>query len=285
MSQPIEQLAERLCDEIASYESVAIAFSGGVDSAVVAKAAHHALGDRAVAVTGTGPALAEIERETAVAVAEHIGIRHLEVVPDELADAGYVANEGDRCYFCKSRLYDVATPVARELGLNVVVNGTNADDLGDYRPGLRAATERHVRSPLAELGIVKADVRRLAALWDLPVWDKPASPCLASRLAPGVEVTAERLARVEQAEAIVRDATGLADLRVRVEAGDLARIEIPAESLAVAAQILVDPAVVSHIHGLGFRSVSLDLLGLRSGNLNALVPLEMADSATPATSD
>ena len=263
--------AARLAEFLSQFDGAAVAFSGGVDSAVVAKAAALAFGDRAVAVTGTGPALSAEERETARRVAAEIGIRHVEVDPGELSDGGYVANAGDRCYFCKRSLYRVSAPVAERMGLPVVLNGTNADDLGDYRPGLAAASEAGVRSPLAECGLDKAAVRRLAAMWGLSVRDKPASPCLASRIAPGVEVTRDRLAMVEAGEAAVRRRLGVAEFRVRLEAGDLARIELPPDALVAA----VDSrgGLVADLTAAGFRRVTLDLAGFESGNLNALVPL------------
>lgn len=279
MSDPIAPIAARLVESIAVYGSVGVAFSGGVDSSVVAQAARLALRDSAIAVIGVGPALAAVELKTARSVAAAIGIELIEVEPDELASAGYVANAGDRCYHCKTRLYDATRTVAAKRGLAVVANGTNKDDLGDYRPGLVAAGEHSVRSPLVELGIGKSGVRALAEFWQLEVWDKPASPCLASRIAPGVEVTGERLSRIEQAEEIVRNATGLRELRVRIEQNELARIEVPHGDLARVAGILVRDNVAKSVQKLGFRRVTLDLAGLQSGNLNELVPLQFAESA------
>lgn len=275
----IAELADRLVDSIRPLGSVAVAFSGGVDSAVVAKAAALALGSNAVAVTGIGPALSGRDRADAVASAAQIGIRHVEVTPDELSNEGYVANEGNRCYFCKTELYEVTKRWAVEHGIKVIANGTNADDLGDYRPGLTAADERGVQSPLADLEIGKAKVRRLAAFWDLNVADKPASPCLASRIAPGVEVTAERLQRIEAAEALVREWTGLQELRVRIEAHDLARIELPQDKIPSAFELLLKNNASETLKTLGFRAVTVDLAGFTSGSLNALVPLAVAEFA------
>lgn len=279
MTQSIEATAAELCSLIAEWRSVCVAFSGGVDSSVVAKAAYLAVGDRSVAIVGVGPALAGSDLETARQVAGHIGIELREVTPNELASAGYVSNAGDRCYFCKTALYESCNLVAAQLELATIANGTNSDDLGDYRPGLVAAAEFEIRSPLAELQIDKLQVRELARFWNLPVWDKPASPCLASRIAPGVEVTASRLQMVEHAEAIVRRLTGFADLRVRVESGDLARIEVPARHLESAFLKIQSADTVEELKSLGFRRVTFDLEGLQSGNLNALVPLEVAKSA------
>ena len=263
--------ADRLLAHVASYGSAAVAFSGGVDSLVVACAAVRAFGDAAVAVTGVGPALATREREDAKRTAAEIGIHHVEVTPDELSDAGYVANAGDRCYFCKQSLYRVSRSLLESLGVETLLNGTNADDTGDYRPGLRAAAEAGVRSPLLECGFGKAAVRGIARAWGLAAAEKPASPCLASRIAPGVSVTAERLRRIDAAEECVRELLGVFEFRVRLEAGELARIEVPADCLSQAVSHSTE--LVRELRGLGFRRVTLDLAGFESGNLNMLVPL------------
>ena len=182
MMPDLDVKREKLLERIRGYESCAIAFSGGVDSAVVAKAAQLALGARAVAVTATSPSLAEGELSQATDLAAQIGIRHEVIETNELADARYVQNGVDRCYFCKTELYSHLDKLLDRLQVEVIINGANVDDLGDYRPGMRAAEEHQVRSPLAECGLAKDDIRRLAALWELPVWDKPAMPCLASRV-------------------------------------------------------------------------------------------------------
>ncbi|TWT48846.1 ATP-dependent sacrificial sulfur transferase LarE [Botrimarina hoheduenensis] len=268
-----EILAARLVETIRTYGSCAVAFSAGVDSAVVLKAAHLALGDQALAVTGVGPALAEGELAAAQELAALLGVEHLAVATDEISDAGYIANATDRCYHCKTELYTHLERVAQQRGLREIANGSNTDDLGDYRPGLRAADERRVRSPLVECGIDKADVRRLAAYWELPVAEKPAAPCLASRLAYGVQVTPERLARVDAAERYLRQ-LGLREVRVRHHADDLGRIEVPLEWIARLAEPAVREPLVAELTRLGFKAVTLDLSGFRSGNLNTLVPLE-----------
>jgi uncharacterized protein len=262
-----------LLDTLASYESCAVAFSGGVDSAVVAKAAQLALGDRAVAVTGTSASLAEGELEAARALAQQIGIRHVELPTDELASPAYAANAPDRCYHCKTELYSQLVGRRGELAVNVIVNGANADDTTDYRPGMRAADEHHVHSPLAACEITKAEVRQLAAEWDLPVADKPASPCLSSRIAYGQQVTPERLAMVDRAEQLVRQ-LGLANVRVRYHAGDLARIEVPVHAITMLADPTVRQELSAGIRRLGFKFVTLDLVGIRSGSLNDVIPVE-----------
>jgi uncharacterized protein len=273
MVNDIAQQREQLLATLAGYGSCVVAFSGGVDSAVVAKVAQLALGESAVAVTGVGEALAAGELEEAREVARLIGIRHLERETEELARPGYVENSPTRCYHCKTELYTHLEDVARELGFAVIVNGANVDDLGDYRPGMTAAREHQVRSPLAECGFTKQDVRQLAAEWELPVWDKPATPCLASRIAYGQQVTPERLRMIDAAEQHLRS-LGLREVRVRYHEGDLARLEVPAAAIARLAEESIRTALVSRLYELGFKFVTLDLAGFRSGSLNTLVPAE-----------
>lgn len=252
---------------------MAVAFSGGIDSTVVAQAAFLALGERAVAVTADSPSVPRTELEEARRLARQIGIRHEVVSTQEFSDPDYVRNDGTRCYFCKSELYERIETLLPRLGVSVICSGANLDDQGDYRPGLKAAAEHHVRHPLQEAGFTKADVRALARAWGLPTWDKPASPCLSSRLAPGVEVTHERTARVEAAEAYLH-ALGYRECRVRLHEGELARIEVPAAELARLLDPAVRDALVRRLEELGFKFVTLDLRGFRSGSLNTLVSLE-----------
>lgn len=269
----IQAIADRLTAAIAGLGSCAVAFSAGVDSTVVAQAARLALGDRAVAVVGVGAALPAGELEAARDLAARIGIRLVEQPTEEIDNADYQANAPDRCYHCKTELYTHVKQVAADLGLAALLNGANADDTGDHRPGMRAATEHAVRSPLLEAGLGKATVRALAKHWGLPVWDKPAAPCLASRIAYGQEVTPERLAMVDGAEQRLRS-LGLRELRVRYHEGDLARIEVPTDQIARLASDEVRRSLVSDLRGLGFKRVTLDLAGFESGNLNTLVSLE-----------
>ena len=269
---------DRLLDILRACGRVAVAYSGGVDSAVVAKAAQLACGDKAVAITAVSASLASGEREAAESLAAQIGIRHRVIATDEFSNPDYLKNAPDRCYFCKTELY---TRLERLLcdgsgalpEFDVVVNGANLDDRGDYRPRMQAAREHAVRSPLIEAGLNKADVRQLAAHWELPVWDKPATPCLSSRIAYGLAVTPERVERVDRAEQFLRQQFGLREFRVRHEAGDLARIEVPIDALP---RLISDPArraISEKLHSLGFKYVSLDLDGFRSGSMNAVVPL------------
>jgi uncharacterized protein len=273
VSTELDLKRERLLEILRGCERVVVAFSGGIDSTVVAKAAFLAVGDRAVAVTADSPSVPRSEVEDARRLAREIGIRH-EVVPtDEFEDPNYVRNDGSRCYYCKSELYSRIEMRLPELGSPVVCSGANLDDLGDYRPGLVAAAEHAVRHPLQEAGFSKADVRALARSWGLPTWDKPASPCLSSRLAPGVVVTRERTARVEAAEVYLR-ALGFRECRVRLHEGELARIEVPEDGLARLADPEVRDGLARRLKELGFQFVTLDLEGFRSGSLNALVSLE-----------
>lgn len=255
-------------------KAVAVALSGGVDSAVVAKAAHLTLGHAAVAFTADSPSVSRRDIETAREVAALIGIRHEILQTNEFERPEYRANDGTRCYHCKSELYLRVASRLGEFGLAVVCSGANRDDLGDFRPGLTAATEKGVRHPLIEAGLGKAEVRALARSWNLPVWDKPASPCLSSRLAPGVEATPERVARVEEAENFIRD-LGYHDCRVRVHPGELARVELPQEKLDGFFLEGHAGEARRRLEALGFRFVTIDLGGLNSGGMNELVPLEI----------
>ncbi len=270
----LAEKCERLLRLLAECGTCAVAFSGGVDSTAVVKAAYVALGDAAVAVTGTSDALAEGELDAARELAQRIGIRHVIIPTEEFANPDYVANKWDRCYHCKTELYSQLGRLKERLGVNVVVNGANADDLGDYRPGMQAADEHGVRSPLAECGFTKQEVRELATAWGLPVADKPATPCLSSRLAYGLEVTPERLARIDRAEQFLRS-LGFRELRVRLHADDLARIEVPANEIAELCDPQMRRALVEEFEQLGFKFITLDLAGFRSGGFTKLVPSEM----------
>ncbi|HEV3022076.1 MAG TPA: ATP-dependent sacrificial sulfur transferase LarE, partial [Pirellulales bacterium] len=240
---------------------------------VVAKAAQLALGEHAVAVTGTSSSLAEGELEEARQLARLIGIRHEVLATDEFANPDYTRNAPDRCYHCKTELYTQIERIADRLNVSVVVNGANLDDLGDYRPGMKAAGEHRVASPLAECGFRKAEVRALAELWGLPTWDKPATPCLSSRVAYGEAVTPERLAMIDAAEQFLRE-RGLRTLRVRYHKGDVARLEVPVDALARLCEPSLREALVGRLKALGFKYVTLDLEGFRTGSLNALVSID-----------
>jgi uncharacterized protein len=237
-----------------------------VDSTLVAAVAARTLGDRALAVTAVSPSLAPGELEQARAVAAEIGVRHRTVRTSETSRPEYLANGTDRCYHCKSELYDVLAAVAAESGHPVVVSGANADDLGDFRPGLRAAEERGIRHPLIEAGLTKADVRAAARGLGVPAWDKPASACLSSRIPFGVTITVEELSRVGRAERSLKD-LGYRQCRVRVH-GDLVRIEVEAPDLRRLAEPGMRERVIIAMKALGYRYVTLDLEGFRSGSMN-----------------
>jgi len=241
---------------------------------VVAKAAHIACGDKAVAVTAVSASLASGEREEAEKLAALIGIRHQVIETREFEDPDYLKNAPDRCYFCKTELYTQLERLIPHAEFDAFVNGANLDDQGDYRPGMKAAREHTVRSPLIEAGLTKSDVRQLAAHWELPVWDKPATPCLSSRIAYGLAVTPERVRRVDEAEQYLRREFGLREFRVRHEMGDLARIEVPIEELPRLTTVAARQAITGRLHELGFKYVTLDLDGFRSGSMNAVVPIE-----------
>ncbi|HET6573500.1 MAG TPA: ATP-dependent sacrificial sulfur transferase LarE [Fimbriiglobus sp.] len=273
---------DRLLAVLRGLPGAAVAFSGGVDSAVVAAAARLALGDRAVAVTADSPSVARSELADAKRLAERIGIRHVVVRTEEFDNPDYLKNDGTRCYHCKTELYATIDRLLPELGVPVICSGANLDDQGDYRPGLVAASEHRVRHPLQEAGFTKADVRAVAKSWGLPAWDKPASPCLSSRLAPGLAVTPERTRRVEEAEAVLRS-FGLRDCRVRYHEGDLARIEVPADEVARLAAEPVRGELARRLKAIGFKFVALDLEGFRSGSLNELIALDVKTKyANPA---
>jgi pyridinium-3,5-biscarboxylic acid mononucleotide sulfurtransferase len=264
---------DRLLETLRGYGRVAVAFSGGVDSTVVAQAAYDALGDGTIAVTAVSDSLASGELEEAEALAGRIGIRHRVIRTDEFADPNYVRNQTDRCYFCKSELYGRLSGMLEELGVDAIASGANMDDLGDHRPGMRAAAERGVRHPLQECGLTKADVRALAQAWGLPIWDKPATPCLSSRIAYGEEVSPERVRMIDQAEQWLRQ-RGLRVLRVRYHKGDLARIEVPLDDLPRLVDLDLRGELIAAFRALGFKFVTLDLEGFRSGSFNNVIPVE-----------
>jgi pyridinium-3,5-biscarboxylic acid mononucleotide sulfurtransferase len=262
----LAQKRSRLENILTTLQRVVVAYSGGVDSALLALVAHATLGDDSLAATAVSPSLARRELRAASELAGRLGLNHLVVSTHELNRDEYARNDSNRCYWCKTELFEVLAPLATERRATIVT-GTNLDDLGDHRPGLQAAGERGVRSPLAEAHFTKADVRSLAKAMGLSASSKPASPCLASRFAYGVRVTREGLRRIDRAEEVVRS-YGFELFRVR-DHGDLARIEVESSEIERAAALREE--LCSELRELGFNYVTLDLTGFRSGSLNEVL--------------
>ncbi len=262
----MEEKQQRLFSILRDLDQVIVAYSGGVDSAFLAASAHLSLGHNAIAATAVSPSLAERELADAETLAQRFGWNHVLVETDELARQEYARNDPQRCYWCKTELFEMLAPMARELGAEIAV-GTNLDDLSDFRPGLAAARERGVKTPLADAGLTKNEVRELSRELGLPTADKPASPCLASRFAYGVRVTREGLRRIDRAEEAVQ-ALGFHVFRVR-DHGDLARVEVPEEELERA--VGLHEQIAHALRELGFSYVTLDLSGFRSGSMNRVL--------------
>ncbi|MBD54753.1 MAG: TIGR00268 family protein [Rhodopirellula sp.] len=285
MNQSIEQDAESLVSLLRGYRRVVVAFSGGVDSSVVAAACQKANLEFTCAVTAQSPSVPTWQMETAVALASEIGIPHRVVLTDELDNSDYQRNDSNRCFYCKDTLYASITQlidkVVDDQGREVtVVSGTNHDDLGDHRPGITAGNRRQVVTPLAMLKFGKSKVRELALHFGLSNHDLPAAPCLASRIAYGVEVTHQRLTQIEQGEAWLRD-QGVTECRVRLHHDGLARIEVPRNLLESVLELDSDGHLVNQFKQFGFNFVTLDLEGFQSGKLNrAIVPLELPKPRT-----
>jgi pyridinium-3,5-biscarboxylic acid mononucleotide sulfurtransferase len=262
--------------------SVLVAFSGGVDSTFLAAVAHDTLGDRALAITGISPSVAPDEVEEARRLADQIGCRYRTIATDEMHDPSYVANNSDRCFFCKDELFTKLERVAAEQGLAWVADGFNVDDRGDYRPGQQAARGHGVRSPLSEAGLTKADIRRLSKERGLPTWDKPAMACLSSRIPYGTPVTLEALERIGKAEKALRE-LGVRQLRVRHH-GEVARIETDADGIELLTRPELRLLAVERVKACGYLYVAMDLAGYRSGSLNEAIPLEAVSRQQSAIS-
>jgi uncharacterized protein len=253
-------------------KSVLVAYSGGVDSAYLALIATQELGDKAICITGISPSVSNTQREQAEKIARDFNFNFQTIQTEELENSDYNSNPTNRCYFCKTELYGKLAPFAIDKGIEFVLDGANTDDTGDYRPGRQAATEKGVRSPLIEAGLSKAEIRELSKKQNLPTWDAPASPCLSSRIAYGLPVTIERLSKVERGEEFLR-AQGFKEFRVRVHE-ELVRLEIAPDEMHRALDLEMTGKLAEKFRNLGFRYVTIDLHGFRSGAMNEVLRSE-----------
>ncbi|MEE9294006.1 MAG: ATP-dependent sacrificial sulfur transferase LarE [Phycisphaerae bacterium] len=266
----LDQKLDRMKEIIRSLKSVAVAFSAGVDSTFVLRVAIDCLGrENAVAVTSNSDSLARAEFEETVDLTERLGAEHVVIETDEFENPDYLANPADRCYHCKTSLYEHLDRFIKERGLNAIINGINADDLGDWRPGIQAAGEHQVRAPAAEAGLTKEDIRILSKRMGLPTYDKPAAPCLSSRVQYGESITPEKLRMIESCEAFLHR-MGIRECRVRHH-DNLARIEVPPEHIAVITAPQTRARIDEHFRSVGYQYVVVDLRGFRSGSMNEVI--------------
>lgn len=261
-----EQNLRRLMRDM---QTVLVAYSGGVDSAFLALIATQELAEKAVCIMGISPSVAQSQREEAEKIAKDFEFNYFSIQTDELENPNYQANPKNRCYFCKSELYGKLAPLAKEKNIEFVLDGANLDDTNDYRPGREAAKENNVRSPLIEVGLTKSEIRQLSKKYNLPTWDKPASPCLSSRIAYGIPVSIERLSKVEKGEQFLRE-LGLREFRVRNH-GELVRLEIAPNEIEKVLDKNVTDLIAEKFRQLGFKYVTLDLHGYRTGAMNEVV--------------
>lgn len=266
-----EQKEERLVEILRELQSVVVGFSGGVDSAYLAYMANRALGSKALCVTAISPSYPEFQKKETARFVEQFGLNHLEIESEELDNPAYRENAPNRCYFCKSELFTKLEALAAARNYHAVIDGTNYDDLGDYRPGRSAAQEHQVRSPLLEAEMTKVNIRELSRKAGLPTWDKPALPCLSSRFPYGTSISAEKLSIVDKGETVLRD-FGFRIFRVRYHE-ELVRLEFSPEELPKALNVTMAAILAARFKALGFKYVTIDLEGYRSGSLNEVLPI------------
>ena len=266
-----QQKEEKLAEILRELQSVVVGFSGGVDSAYLAYMASRVLGKNALCVTAISPSYPEFQKKETALFVEQFGLSHLEIESEELDNPAYRENAPNRCYFCKSELFTKLEALAAAKNYNAVIDGTNHDDLGDYRPGRSAAKEHQVRSPLLEARMTKLEIRELSRRAGLPTWDKPALPCLSSRFPYGTAITAEKLSIVDKGEGVLRD-FGFRIFRVRFHE-ELVRLEFSPEELPKALNVTMAAILVTRFKALGFKYVTIDLEGYRSGSLNEVLPI------------
>ncbi len=266
LPNPLQTKVDSLYECLRDYHKVIVAFSGGVDSTFLAEAAHHALGENSLAVTAISDSYPIREMKAAQDIAKQIGIRFETVHTEELDLEGYASNPTNRCFFCKTELFDKLRPIADKYDVGTIVYGAIPDDVGDHRPGMDAAKQMGIKAPLIDVDLTKAEIRDVSKAWDLPTWDKPAFACLSSRFPYGMRITRELLRQVDAAEQFLYD-LGIRQFRVRHH-GELARIELDAEEIALLRQKTLRNQINDHYKTLGYEHVTLDLQGYRSGSLN-----------------
>ena len=269
MDDELKQKYDLLKNIIKKLDSAAVAFSGGVDSSLALKAAYEILGDKIIAITADSPSIPRRELEETKRIAEQIGAKHVIINTNEAENENYLKNPSNRCYYCKSELYTKLKKISAELGIKNIINGTNFDDLSDYRPGLKAADEHNVISPLKEAGLTKNDVRQLAKHFGLDVWDKPSSPCMSSRVPYGEEITLKKLAMIEEAENYLKDNFLIKELRVR-HLGNAARIEVNESVKKIINENFF--SIKQKFRQIGFGEISIS--NFKSGNLNLIIKNE-----------